>query len=78
VERLVIYHFNIHDGRACPETVGTEFLTKAGQRTGKLLAEEPARFWTGGEWSTHLTDSDGLTLFSPMLMAANWSAVGVR
>src|SRR6476646_6854984 len=45
----------MHDGRAYPDTLGTECATldaarvEAVQRIGRLLAEEAARFWTGDE-----------------------------
>lgn len=79
----MIYHFNMHDGRAYPDTLGTECPTldaarvEAVQRIGKLLAEEAARFWTGDEWTMDVTDGNGLTLFTLMFMAANSPAVGL-
>jgi len=78
----VIYHFNMHDGRAYPDTLGTECATldaarvEAVQRIGRLLAEEAARFWTGDEWTMDVTDGSGLTLFTLMFMAANSPAAG--
>jgi hypothetical protein len=67
VEQTVIYHFNMHDGRAYPDTLGTECLTL-----------DAARFWTGDEWTMDVTDGNGLTLFSLVFMAANSPAVGLR
>jgi hypothetical protein len=80
----VIYHFNMHDGRAYPDTLGTECPTldaariEAVRRIGRLLAEEAARFWTGDEWTMDVTDENGLTLFSLVFMAANSAAAGLR
>jgi hypothetical protein len=73
----VIYHFNINDGRAYPDTLGTECISleaarvEVVQRIGRLLSEQAARFWTGNEWSLDVTDGNGLTLFTLMFMAAN-------
>ena len=78
----MIYHFNMHDGRAYPDALGTECATldaarvEAVQRIGRLLAEEAARFWTGDEWTMDVTDGNGLTLFTLMFMAANSPAMG--
>ena len=80
----MIYHFNMHDGRAYPDTLGTECLTleaariEAVQRIGKLLAEEAASFWTDNEWTMDVTDGNGLTLFTLMIMAASSPAVRLR
>lgn len=80
----MIYHFNMHDGRSYPDTLGTDCSTleiarvEAVRRIGKLLAEEAARFWTGDEWTMDVTDADGLTLFSLMFMAANSPVAGLR
>jgi hypothetical protein len=73
----MIYHFNVHDGQAYPDTLGTECLTldaariEAVRRIGRLLAEEAARFWTGDDWTMDVTDPTGLTMFSLRFMATN-------
>ena len=76
----MIYHFNVHDGRAYPDTLGTECETlqdarvEAVRRIGRLLAEEAARFWTGDEWTMDVTDSNGLKLFTLTFIATNSAA----
>jgi hypothetical protein len=73
----VVYHFNMHDGRAYPDALGTECLTldaariEAVRRIGRLLAEEAARFWTGDDWTMDVTDAKGLTMFRLTFMATN-------
>lgn len=80
----MIYHFNMHDGRSYPDTLGMHCSSleaarvEAVQRIGKLLAEEAARFWTGDEWTMDVTDANGLTLFTLMFMAASSPATGLR
>jgi len=80
----VTYHFNMYDGRVYPHTLGTECLTfeaariEVVQRIGRSLAQEAAFFRTVDERTMYLTDSNGLTLFYPTLMAAESPAVGGR
>jgi hypothetical protein len=77
------YHFNMHDGRAYPDTLAMHCPTleaarvEAVQRIGKLLAEDAARFWTGDEWTMDVTDGNGLTLFTLMFMATESPATGL-
>jgi hypothetical protein len=76
----MIYHFNVHDGTAYPDALGTECATlqdarvEAVRRIGRLLAEEAARFWTGDEWTMDVTDPTGLNLFTLTFMATNSAA----
>jgi hypothetical protein len=73
----MIYHFNVHDGRAYPDTLGSDCSDLAAarieavRRIGQLLAEEAARFWTGDEWTMDVTNESGLTLFTLMFIATN-------
>jgi hypothetical protein len=74
---MPIYHFNMHDGRAYPDTLGAECANLAAarieavRRMADLLKEDAARFWTGAEWTMAVTDHEGLTLFSLVFVAMN-------
>jgi hypothetical protein len=81
---MPIYHFNMQDGRAYPDTLGAECANlpaariEAVRRMADLLKEDAARFWTGDEWTMSVTDHTGLVLFTLVFMAMNSSAVGSR
>ena len=75
------YFFHVQDGRYYPDETGTNLPDLAAVRdeaigvTADLLrGSGRAEFWTGEEWSLHVTDEDGgdvLTLrFSAAPVAA--------
>ncbi len=72
---MPIYHFNLHDGQAYPDGLGSECADLAAarieavRRIGRLLEERAARFWTGDEWTMDVTDPRGLTLFTLTFLA---------
>lgn len=74
---MPIFHFNMHDGRAYPDTLGAECPDLAGakieavRRMADLLREDAARFWTGDEWTMSVTDHQNLVLFSLVFVAMN-------
>jgi hypothetical protein len=74
---MPIYHFNMHDGRSYPDTLGADCSNLAAakieavRRMAEMLKEDAARFWTGDEWTMAVTDEAGLALFSLVFLAQN-------
>jgi len=72
---MPIYHFNLHDGRAYPDALGSEWAdvpaakAEAARRMAGMLAENASRFWTGDEWTMTVTDHSGLALFRLVFFA---------
>jgi hypothetical protein len=64
-----IFHFNVRDGSEIPDPEGTELpdirsaRNEAVKLAGRLLLDEPDKFWEGSEWHVEVTDDAGLILF---------------
>lgn len=71
------YHFNVHDGADIPDRDGTELASvsvarvEAVKLAGRLLMDEPARFWDGSDWHLEVTDERGHILFRLDFAAKN-------
>ena len=72
---MPIYHFNVHDGVDCPDRIGSDLpdlgaaRTEAVRRITDILNQGAADFWTGTPWNINVSDANGLTLFTIMLLA---------
>lgn len=76
------YFFHVHDGSRLPNYSGTELPDlqaakhMAVRMSGKLLSEQPERFWNGEEWSLDCCDATDLILFTLHFLAAMSPATG--
>jgi hypothetical protein len=89
---MPIYDFNVHDGSNIPDRDGTDLPTLGGARlegvmlAGRVLLEEPEKFWEGSDWHVDVTDASGAMLFrldftateSPALTSANSTLIAER
>lgn len=72
---MPIYHFNMHDGKEYPDTLGHELpdLTSARVEAVRFIAahlvDDAERFWDGDEWTLQVTDHNGLILFTLIFSA---------
>lgn len=63
------YYFHVHDGKDFPDLQGTVLpsvdaaKSEAVRFMADLLAHNPDGFWSGGEWTMHVTDARDVELF---------------
>jgi hypothetical protein len=64
------YFFNVIDGYAVPDLIGTELpdlytaQAEAIRASSDMLREMGARFWNGTEWLMEVKDKTGRSLFT--------------
>jgi len=79
--RVPRYHFNVEDGQSIPDPEGTVLpdlesaRREAVRMAGRLLDDDPAHFWSTGEWRVVVTDDAGRTLFTLEFCAREADAV---
>lgn len=69
------YYFHVKDGQDYPDLQGTvlagpeEARREAVRFSGDLLCHGDPTFWSGTEWSMHVTDGSGKTIFTLLFVA---------
>ena len=72
-----LYYFNVTDGTAYPDKVGSEFpdlesvRVEAVRRSADLLRNNPATFWNGDAWKMTVTDASLMVMFTLNFLAVS-------
>ena len=77
------YHFNLSDGCSDVDMEGYELADMraareaSAQLLGRMLLDDPRKFWGDGEWVLTVASDSGLVLFTLHLIATDAPGVGV-
>jgi len=77
------YHFNIDDGKSSPDSEGRELENlqvakcEAIKLAGREICEVAGEFWDRSEWSMAVTNDQGLTLFTLLIVATEAPAIQI-